>query len=212
MQQLAAKDIRARQLDPIGRPVAPTYGRVSRSGVMPMSFSLDVVGPLARRARDCARLLSIIAGVDSADATSLGASVPDYETAIDALTPLPHIGIARGYFDEEVHPAIASMLSQAVDVLRRIGFAIQDVAMPTETLREIAELDLKNIRPKLEIACRPDFYSGHCLHPGAEAAGRVFALVHRSSISLRRPRNDSGPCRPDTHDLGDLEHAGRGLS
>ena len=140
MQQLAAKDIRARQLDPIGRPVAPTYGRVSRSGVMPMSFSLDVVGPLARRARDCARLLSIIAGVDSADATSLGASVPDYETAIDALTPLPHIGIARGYFDEGVHPAIASMLSQAVDVLRRIGFAIQGVAMPTETLREIAEL------------------------------------------------------------------------
>jgi aspartyl-tRNA(Asn)/glutamyl-tRNA(Gln) amidotransferase subunit A len=120
--------------------LAPTYGRVSRSGVMPMSFSLDVVGPLARRARDCARLLSIIAGADSADATSLSASVPDYEAAIDALTPLPRIGIACGYFDEALHPAIASMLSQAVDVLRRIGFRVEDVAMPAEALHEIAEL------------------------------------------------------------------------
>jgi aspartyl-tRNA(Asn)/glutamyl-tRNA(Gln) amidotransferase subunit A len=70
---------------------------------MPMSFSLDVVGPLARRARDCARLLSIIAGADSNDGTSLAAPVPDYEAAIDALTPLPRIGIARGYFDDGLH-------------------------------------------------------------------------------------------------------------
>jgi aspartyl-tRNA(Asn)/glutamyl-tRNA(Gln) amidotransferase subunit A len=78
--------------------------------------------------------------VDSADATSLSASVPDYEAAIDALTPLPRIGIACGYFDEALHPAIASMLSQAIDVLRRIGFRVEDVVMPTEALHEVAEL------------------------------------------------------------------------
>jgi aspartyl-tRNA(Asn)/glutamyl-tRNA(Gln) amidotransferase subunit A len=157
-------------------------------GVMPTSFSLDVVGPLARRARDCARLLSIIAGADRTDATSLGAFVPEYEAAIDALTPLPRMGIARGYFDEGPHPAIASMLSQAVDVLRRIGFWVEDVAMPIENLREIAELhplvmraegaanhmnDVHAIRRIYTRSEKPSAgqisHSGDCIHRGAEA-------------------------------------------
>ena len=120
--------------------IAPTYGRVSRSGVMPMSFSLDVVGPLARRVRDCARLLSIIAGADRADATSLDAPVPDYEACLDAPGPLPRIGVAQGYFDEGLHPSIASALADAADTFRRLGFTIDEVAMPADDLSEIAEL------------------------------------------------------------------------
>jgi aspartyl-tRNA(Asn)/glutamyl-tRNA(Gln) amidotransferase subunit A len=120
--------------------IAPTHGRVSRSGVMPMSFSLDVVGPLARRVRDCARLLSVIAGRDNADATTLDAPAPDYEAGLDAPGPLPRIGVARGYFDEGVHPLIASALADAADTFRRCGFVVDEVAMPADDLSEIAEL------------------------------------------------------------------------
>ena len=64
--------------------ILPTYGRVSRRGALPMSFSLDSVGPLARTARDCARLLGVIAGHDPQDASSFDVPVPDYETALDS--------------------------------------------------------------------------------------------------------------------------------
>ena len=120
--------------------LAPTYGRVSRSGVMPMSFSLDVVGPLTRRVRDCARLLSVIAGRDPADPTSLAMPAPDYEAALDAPGPLPRIGVARGYFDEQLHSEVAAALADAIETFRRLGFLVEEVAMPTEDLRDISEL------------------------------------------------------------------------
>jgi aspartyl-tRNA(Asn)/glutamyl-tRNA(Gln) amidotransferase subunit A len=118
----------------------PTYGRVSRWGVMPMSFSLDVVGPLARRARDCARLLSVIAGHDPADPTSLDAPVPDYEGSLEAPGPLPRIGVARGYFDEGLHPEVAAAVVEAAETFRRLGFPVEDIAAPVQDLSEICEL------------------------------------------------------------------------
>lgn len=120
--------------------LSPTQGRVSRSGVMPMSFSLDVVGPLARRVRDCARILTVIAGHDQADATSQNVEAPDYEAAVDEPGPLPRVGVARGYFDQDLHPSIASALEQAAQTFRRIGFAVDDLPAPTRDLSEIAEL------------------------------------------------------------------------
>jgi aspartyl-tRNA(Asn)/glutamyl-tRNA(Gln) amidotransferase subunit A len=118
----------------------PTYGRVSRSGVMPMSFSLDVVGCLARRVRDCARFLAVVAGEDIADSSSLGAPVPDYEMAIDAAGPLPRIGVARGYFDENLHPEVARAIADAVETFQRIGFTVSDARVPTGDLAEIGGL------------------------------------------------------------------------
>jgi len=118
----------------------PSRGRVSRAGVMPMSFSLDAVGPLARTVRDCARMLSVIAGKDDADRTSIDTPVPDYEGLLDIPGRLPRIGLARGYFDEELHPAIDRALEEAADTLRRIGFQVDDVKVPATTLGEISDL------------------------------------------------------------------------
>ena len=118
----------------------PTYGRVSRRGAMPMSHSLDVVGPLARTARDCARLLGVLAGADPKDASSLDAPVPNYEAELDREAPLPTIGIARGYFDSGVDPSVGKALDQAVADLRRAGFTVKDVAVPADLVDEIAEL------------------------------------------------------------------------
>lgn len=118
----------------------PTYGRVSRRGAMPMSFSLDCVGPLARTARDCACLLGVIAGYDPEDASSLEAPVPDYAAALDSATPLPRIGIARGYFDAGLHPDVQKVIAAAVADLRRAGFSVEEVVVPADLLHEVAEL------------------------------------------------------------------------
>ena len=120
--------------------LVPTNGRVSRRGAMPMSHSFDVVGPLARTARDCARLLGVIAGLDPADASSLDLAVPDYEAELASAASLPTIGIARGYFDVGVDADVRKALDRAVDDLRRLGFTVEDVAMPGDLLDEIAEL------------------------------------------------------------------------
>lgn len=118
----------------------PTYGRVSRYGAMPMSHSLDVVGPLARTARDCARLLTVLAGADPADPSTLAAAVPDYEAALGRDGTLPAIGIARGYFDQGVHADVAKAHERAADDLRRAGFTVKDVSIPAGLVEEIAEL------------------------------------------------------------------------
>ncbi len=153
----------------------PTYGRVSRHGAMPMSHSLDVVGPLARTARDCARLLGVLAGADPADASTLARPVPDYEAALDASAPLPTVGIARGYFDAGVHPDVARAHVQAADDLRRAGFTVKDVALPPDLLEEVAELHplvmksegAANHTPTMrEQEADYTFEVGHRLHAG----------------------------------------------
>jgi aspartyl-tRNA(Asn)/glutamyl-tRNA(Gln) amidotransferase subunit A len=126
----------------------PTYGRVSRHGAMPMSFSLDCVGPLARTAKDCARLMSVLAGEDPLDATSLPGSVPDFETLIDAPGRLPRIGLARGYFDENLHPDVAAALSAAADALVGAGFEVVEVPVPPDLLCEVAELHPLVMKPE----------------------------------------------------------------
>ena len=153
----------------------PTYGRVSRYGAMPMSHSFDVVGPLARTARDCARLLGVLAGADPADASTLDAPVPDYEAALDREAPLPTIGIARGYFDSGVHPEVGKALDQAVADLRRAGFTVTDVTVPADLVDEVAELHplvmksegAANHMPTLrEREADYSFEVGHRLHAG----------------------------------------------
>ncbi len=118
----------------------PTYGRVSRRGVMPMSFSLDCAGPLTRTARDCALFLSVIAGSDPKDASSLEEPVVDYMAKLDSSAPLPRIGIARGYFDKNVHPEVQKALDAAVADLKRAGFVVVETAVPPDMLDEVAEL------------------------------------------------------------------------
>ncbi|MBV9248391.1 MAG: amidase, partial [Acetobacteraceae bacterium] len=78
--------------------IKPTQTRVSRAGVMPLSFSADNVGPLARTARDCARIMSLIAGQDPKDPTSSHLPVPDYEAALDGDLRGIRIGVPKNYF------------------------------------------------------------------------------------------------------------------
>jgi aspartyl-tRNA(Asn)/glutamyl-tRNA(Gln) amidotransferase subunit A len=110
--------------------IKPTWGRVSRHGAMTLSWTMDTVGPLARTVADCARLLGLIAGLDPEDATAAAETVPDYEAACRAPVKGMRLGIASGYFDEDLHPAVAKMLDEAAATFQRLGVAIVRIKIP----------------------------------------------------------------------------------
>lgn len=119
--------------------ICPTYGRVSRYGAMPMSWSLDMMGPLARTVKDCARVLGVIAGLDEDDATTSLEPVPDYEATLEQSVAGVRIGVPRGYFDVDVDPDVAAALAESLDVLKARGAEIVPIDMPP-VLDEVAEV------------------------------------------------------------------------
>jgi aspartyl-tRNA(Asn)/glutamyl-tRNA(Gln) amidotransferase subunit A len=107
-----------------------TQTRVSRYGVMPLSFSADNVGPLARSARDCARIMSIIAGHDPRDPTSSSEPVPDYEAALTGDIRGMAIGVPTNFFFDGVDPDVMRAFESAVEALKQLGAAIVPVTVP----------------------------------------------------------------------------------
>ena len=110
--------------------INPTQGRVSRFGCMPMSWSLDVMGPLARTVRDCARVLGVIAGADENDASTSPEPVPDYEATLEQSVRGMRIGIPAGYFDEDLDPGVAAVIEATHAVFAGLGATLVPVAMP----------------------------------------------------------------------------------
>jgi aspartyl-tRNA(Asn)/glutamyl-tRNA(Gln) amidotransferase subunit A len=113
-----------------------TYGRVSRAGAMPLSQSLDTVGPLARTAEDCALLLQLMAGPDPEDPTASGAPVPDYMAATAASIKGLKIGVPASFYVDDLDPEVARILDEMVAVLKREGADIVKVELPDQ--RQIA--------------------------------------------------------------------------
>lgn len=107
-----------------------TQTRVSRYGVMPLSFSADNVGPLARSARDCARIMGIIAGYDARDPTCSSEPVPDYESALTGDIRGMKIGVPANYFLDDVDPEVMAAFETAVAVLEERGAVIVPVTVP----------------------------------------------------------------------------------
>lgn len=108
----------------------PTYGRVSRRGVVPLSWSLDHVGPMARSVRDCAALLTIVAGRDSADRATLRAPVPDYRAELgDSIRGLC-IGVATNWFHDLIQPDVQAAFDAAVSKLEELGARRVQVRVP----------------------------------------------------------------------------------
>jgi aspartyl-tRNA(Asn)/glutamyl-tRNA(Gln) amidotransferase subunit A len=108
----------------------PTQGRVSRHGAVPRSWSLDRVGPMARSARDCARLLRVIAGRDPHDGLSSSNPVPNYERLIAARIRGLTIGIPDDYFFDDVSPDVGKRLDDSLRVFRALGAKTARVRVP----------------------------------------------------------------------------------
>ncbi len=116
----------------------PTWGRVSRYGVMDLAPSLDHVGPLTRSCRDAGMVLQAISGLDPNDPTSLNDSVPDMTAAVGDGVKGLKIGHDETYTTEDVEPSFARAVTEGVKVLQRLGAEIVPVKMP-ERLREYLE-------------------------------------------------------------------------
>jgi aspartyl-tRNA(Asn)/glutamyl-tRNA(Gln) amidotransferase subunit A len=99
----------------------PTYGRVSRYGVLPRTWSMDTIGPMARTAKDCARLLGVIAGADSADSSSSALPVPDYEAALTGDIRDIRIAIPTDYFYDDLSPEVNDGLERSLHLLTELG-------------------------------------------------------------------------------------------
>lgn len=111
--------------------VKPTYGRVSRYGLVAFGSSFDQIGPLAATVEDAAALLAAVAGSDPHDATSLPDPVDDYAADLDAWDPSgTRIGWPREYFDEGLDPAIRSACETARDALADAGAEIVELSLP----------------------------------------------------------------------------------
>jgi aspartyl-tRNA(Asn)/glutamyl-tRNA(Gln) amidotransferase subunit A len=109
-----------------------TYGRISRAGAMPLSQSLDTVGPLARTAEDCALLLGLMAGADPKDPTATAEPVPDYMAATrESITGLT-IGVPSAFYVDDLDPEVARILDGTMAVLKREGVDIVQVELPDQ--------------------------------------------------------------------------------
>ncbi len=111
--------------------VLPTYGRVSRYGLIAFASSLDRVGPFAANVRDAATLLGIIAGHDPNDATSSPAPVPDYAAESDKPVKGLRIGVPPEYFGEGLDPDVRAAIEKGIDALRAAGCTVKPVSLPT---------------------------------------------------------------------------------
>ena len=136
----------------------PTYGRVSVAGVVPLSSSLDHLGPMARTTRDCALMLGAIAGHDPADPHSADAPVEDWAAALDGASLAGvRIGVANFAF-EQADPEVGTLVRAAIDALGRLG-------------AELAEIDLAFLK---------DYWAATSVVLIAEAAA-----YHRENIEQR---------------------------
>jgi aspartyl-tRNA(Asn)/glutamyl-tRNA(Gln) amidotransferase subunit A len=108
----------------------PTYGRVSRWGMIAYASSLDQAGPMARTAEDCALLLQGMAGFDINDSTSIDEPVPDYSAGLNASLQGLRIGVPKEYFSAGLDPRIADLVMASVEALKKLGAVVKEVSLP----------------------------------------------------------------------------------
>ena len=159
----------------------PTYGRVSRQGVMPNSYTFDHAGPLAWTVEDCAILLGCIAGHDPADPTSARRLVPDYRQALTRDVRGLRIGVVRHYWVEEgaVDEELAQAMEAAIEVLQRLGAKVGTARMRTrqeynDVKMVIAKAEIVVIHDK-ELRERPQDFGADFL--GRNLPGYLFTAA-----------------------------------
>ena len=112
----------------------PTYGRVSRYGMVAFSSSLDQAGPMAKSAHDCALLLNAMAGFDDRDSTSINRTVDDYTAQLERPLHGMKIGLPKEYFDEGLDADVAVVIESAIQDFKRLGVTFKSVSLPNQHL------------------------------------------------------------------------------
>jgi len=110
--------------------VLPTYGRVSRYGLVAFASSLDHIGPFSRTVKDSAQVMNVIAGRDPMDSTSAEAAVDDYVGALDGNVKGMKIGVPKEYFEGGLNDQVAARVEAGLETLRKLGCETVEVSMP----------------------------------------------------------------------------------
>jgi aspartyl-tRNA(Asn)/glutamyl-tRNA(Gln) amidotransferase subunit A len=164
----------------------PTYGRVSNRGVIPLSFSLDHVGPLAATVADSAIVLQAIAGYDSADVTTPDIAVADYVAALREDAKPLRVGVPREYFFDDLDPEVASAMEHALRGIQTLVAEIKEVQLnvPTDRTLQAAEAYAYHAE---NVAKTPELYQ-------AETVRRIRngeAVTAAEYIQRRRELDDA---------------------
>ena len=173
----------------------PTFGRVSKEGCVPLSWSLDHIGPMARTARDCAVMLQVMAGQDPLDSSSASAPVPDYLSSLTGSVDGLRIGVPRTYFFDqpELNDEIRQAVLAAIDRLAAAGAAARDVVLPHAPMARQAQraimLSEAYAYHQVDLASRRSEYGRHTrgqlLH-GALYSGADYVQAQRVRTVIKR--------------------------
>jgi aspartyl-tRNA(Asn)/glutamyl-tRNA(Gln) amidotransferase subunit A len=116
----------------------PTYSLVSNRGVIPLSWSLDHVGPMTRTVSDNALMLRAIAGYDPSDTTSMRVPIPDYSATLGKRTSALRVGVPRDFFFESLDPEIDVAIRMALSVLQQVSAGLRDIVLPSRPDRQLS--------------------------------------------------------------------------
>jgi aspartyl-tRNA(Asn)/glutamyl-tRNA(Gln) amidotransferase subunit A len=108
----------------------PTYGRVSRYGLIAFASSLDQIGPMTKDVEDCALMMNAIAGHDEKDSTSANVAVPDYTTEMKKSIKGLKIGIPKEFFPEGMNPEVTEATKKAIEQLKSLGAEVHEISLP----------------------------------------------------------------------------------
>jgi aspartyl-tRNA(Asn)/glutamyl-tRNA(Gln) amidotransferase subunit A len=114
--------------------IKPTYGRVSRFGMVSYASSLDQGGPIARNAEDAAMMLNVMAGFDTKDSTSIDRAVPDYRADLNKSVKGMTIGLPKEYFSSDLDPAMAKTIQDAIKEYEKMGATLKEISLPNTHL------------------------------------------------------------------------------
>jgi aspartyl-tRNA(Asn)/glutamyl-tRNA(Gln) amidotransferase subunit A len=112
----------------------PTYGRISRWGMIAFASSLDQAGPMAQSAEDAALMLNVMSGHDARDSTSIVHAAPDYTATLNDSIAGLRIGLPKQYFGEGLDAAVAKVIDAAIEDLKKLGATVVEIDLPTSHL------------------------------------------------------------------------------
>ncbi len=170
----------------------PTYGLVSIRGVVPLSWSLDHVGPMARTVADTAALLQAIAGYDERDINSIKMTVPDFSQNLAAKVSSLRIGVPREFFFADLDPEIDASMKEALSVLTKLAGGLKDVTLKAdsmEKLRDTVRAAEAYAYHREYVAKTPELYQPLILkriQAGANVTTPAYILGRRDLAEVRR--------------------------
>ncbi|MFN8059915.1 MAG: amidase [Vicinamibacterales bacterium] len=168
----------------------PTYGRVSTRGVLPLSWSLDHIGPMTRTCADAAAMLQVLAGYDAGDTSSVSRPVPDYAASLRRPTGALRVGVPRDVFYASLHPDIDAAMNRALGVLRTLTADVRDVPVPVRAdVRAVVRAAESYAYHASHVAKTPELYQPDVLRKiraGADVTASAYIDAHREMERMRR--------------------------